>query len=299
MKCISRCTDETYVQHFADERHKFYLEFRCNRPCTNDIYCSKCSNKSPIASLQQSRKFNHRDVNEPIPDNSHIFGGKWYNEGVRKWGEPASDIIEFAIKYRKEAHEGLNLDKIPNTMVPIDIQLPIGIQLHIDTPLPIDIQLPIKRNITLDNTLPKSRRKPKIASEPIHGTLGFDSEPMPKAASVPMIKAASEPKPRVPRKKPLVTPYSTLISTNVTQLIHKEVSLPTHIETKLEEIDTNGYTIQYIKLVLFDANGISYFRDAVKNKLYKKIKDTIGGYIGRWNPNTDSIIDDIPDSDEE
>ena len=276
MKCISRCTDETYVQHFADERHKFYLEFRCNRPCTNDIYCSKCCNKSPIASLQQSRKFNHRDVNEPIPDNSHIFGGKWYNEGVRKWGEPPSDIIEFAIKYRKEAHEGLNLDKIPNTTLPID------------TPIPIDILLPIKPNVTSDNTLTKSRRKPKIASEP-----------MPKAASVPMIKAASEPKPRVPRKKPLVTPYSTLISTNVTQLIHKEVSLPTHIETKLEEIDTNGYTIQYIKLVLFDANGVSYFRDAAKNKLYKKIKDTIGSYIGRWNPNTDSIIDDIPDSDEE
>jgi hypothetical protein len=67
----------------------------------------------------------------------------------------------------------------------------------------------------------------------------------------------------------------------------------------MEEVDSSGYTIQYIKLTVFDANGTSYFRDAIKNKLYKKVKDKIGVYIGRWNPDTDSIITDIPDSDDE
>ena len=33
MLCLSRYTDDTYAQQFGDGRHKFYLEFRCNRPC--------------------------------------------------------------------------------------------------------------------------------------------------------------------------------------------------------------------------------------------------------------------------
>ena len=60
------------------------------------------------------------------------------------------------------------------------------------------------------------------------------------------------------------------------------------------ELDDNGYN-----------KGRLVFRfgeseESVKNKLYKKIKDkTIGPYIGRWNPDMDSIHTDIPDSDEE
>ena len=255
MLCISRYTDETYAQHFGNGRNKFYLEFRCNRPCSNnENHCTKCSNKSPLNKLQQSRKFNHGDVNEPIPDISHIYGGKWYNDSIKKWGAPPSEIIEFAIKYSNEAREGF---------APIELSVP----------------LPLKPSIVVSEpvVIPKKRGKPKVASE---------------------IADVSEPIKRVGRKKPLVTPYSTLIS-STPQLIHKEVSLPTHMESKMEEIDSSGYTIQYIKLTLFEANGVTYFRDATKNKLYKKVKDKIGGYIGRWNPDTDSIIADIPDSDEE
>jgi hypothetical protein len=256
MLCISRCTDETYAQHFGNGRNKFYLEFRCNRPCSNnERYCTKCCNKSPLNKLQQSRKFNHGDINEPIPDSSHIFGGKWYNDGAIKWGEPPSEIIEFAMKYSSEAREGFRT---------IDI--------------PIEIITPVKSK--KPKVAGAVRRKPKVATEP-------------SAA----ITDHSEPKKQV-RKKPAVTPYSTLVNTTP-HLVHKEVSLPTHIESKMEEVDSSGYSIEYIKLTVFDANGTSYFRDAIKNKLYKKVKDKIGVYVGRWNPDTDSIITDIPDSDEE
>ena len=103
----------------------------------------------------------------------------------------------------------------------------------------------------------------------------------------------------IQRKKAIDTPYSTLIS-STPQLVHKEVSLPTHIETKLEEVDIDGYKIEYVKLAVFEVGQATYFRDSVKNKLYKKIKERgIGAYIGRWNPDTDSIIADIPDSDNE
>ena len=120
MLCISRCTDETYAQHFGNGRNKFYLEFRCNRPCSNnEKYCTKCCNKSPLNNLQQSRKFNHGDINEPIPDSSHIFGGKWYNDGIRKWGAPPSEIIEFAIKYQNEAREGF---------APVELSVPLPLK---------------------------------------------------------------------------------------------------------------------------------------------------------------------------
>lgn len=258
MLCISRYTDDTYAQQFADGRHKFYLEFRCNRPCTNDIYCSKCTIKNPSAKVQHLRTFNHGDVGGPIPDSSHIFGGKWYNDGVRKWGAPSSEIIEFAVKYRNEACEGLSMTNIV-----------------------------LEPEVVIASVTPKKGRKPKVAV----AVAATGETTTVVAEDIPTI-------PRKPRKKPAVSPYSTLVNTT-SQLVHKEVSLPTHIETKLEEIDSSGYNIQYVKLGMFDANGTSYFRDAVKNKLYKKVKDKIGGYVGRWNPDTDSIIVDIPDSDDE
>jgi hypothetical protein len=280
MLCISRYTDETYAQHFGNGRNKFYLEFRCNRACSNnEKYCTKCCNKSPLNKLQQSRKFNHGDINEPIPDSSHIFGGKWYNDHVKKWGAPPSEIIEFAIKYSNEARQGFIPIEIPREIIPSLSVSTLSVPT-IKSKKP-KVSQPVLEQVTeLISVVPKKGKKPKVASE----------------SSITIIDN-SEPKKQV-RKKPAVTPYSTLISTTP-QLVHKEVSLPTHIESKIEEVDSSGYSIEYIKLTVFDANGTSYFRDAIKNKLYKKVKDKIGVYVGRWNPDTDSIIADIPDSDEE
>ena len=67
-----------------------------------------------------------------------------------------------------------------------------------------------------------------------------------------------------------------------------------------QEIESEGFSIEYIKLSVFEVGQATYFRDSSKNKLYKKIKEKgIGNYVGRWNPDTESIITDIPDSDEE
>ena len=299
MLCISRYTDETHAQHFGNGRNKFYLEFRCNRHCSNnEKYCTKCCNKSPNK-LQQSRKFNHGDVNEPIPDSSHIFGGKWYNIGVKKWGTPPSEIIEFAIKYSSDARQGFITIDIPSEIITLPplptiklkkpklaletVSAPVSetVSEPVSEPVSATVSEPVSEPVSeLIIVVPKKVRKPKVASE-----------------SSITLTDHSEPKKQV-RKKPAVTPYSTLVST-IPQLVHKEVSLPTHIESKMEEVDSSGYSIQYIKLTVFDANGVSYFKDATKNKLYKKVKDKIGVYIGRWNSDTDSIITDIPDSDDE
>lgn len=292
MLCISRYTDDTYAQQFGDGRHKFYLEFRCNRPCLKTMNtCAKCAEKS-FTTLQHSRKFNHGNVDESIPDISHIFGGKWYFDGVRKWGSPPSEIIEFAIQYQKEAR--------------INTTINDSIEIYKEETQSIPQEMPrAKTTQNLDETIPikpipiKPKRKPKVANDIINENVTQETIP-PKRTRKPKVAPdnLSEKKP-TPRKKIIDTPYSTLVS-STNQLVHKEVALPTHIESQLEQIDSEGYEIEYIQLSLFEANGTTYYRDSKKNKLYKKIKDKgIGPYIGRWNPDTDSIVSNIPDSDNE
>jgi hypothetical protein len=310
MLCISRYTDDTYAQQFGDGRHKFYLEFRCNRPCLKNMdCCAKCAEKSDTK-LQTSRKFDHGNVNEPIPDNSHIFGGKWYYEAAKKWSSPPSEIIEFALAYQKEARGEFVIEQ------PDYNELSKAKKQSSTQEMPR-----AKKVVTENGTVPitpvepvKRGRKPKVAPEiPETTTNDVPTEEVkpvkrtrkPKVAADPEVTtdatvAPPEPKKRAaPRKKAPDTAYSTLVS-STSQLVHKEVSLPTHIETKLEEIDIDGYKIEYVKLSVFEVGQATYFRDSVKNKLYKKIKEKgIGAYVGRWNPDTESIVTDIPDSDNE
>lgn len=295
MLCISRFTDDTYAQQFGDGRHKFYLEFRCNRPCLKGMECcAKCAEKSSTTVLQHSRKFNHGNVNEPIPDNSHIYGGKWYHDGVRKWGAPPSEIIEFAIQYQKEARGDFVIEEID-----YDELYKASKQSSVKEMARAKKQITEMTDASV--TVVKRSRKPKVAPESNTTNEGIEETPKkrsrkPKVAPEPNSTDVLEPKKRV---KTVNTPYSELVN-NTNKLVHKEVTLPTHIESKLEEIDSEGYTIEYIKLTLFEVNGTTYFRDSNKNKLYKKIKEkTIGQYVGRWNPDTDSIVTDIPDSDDE
>lgn len=306
MRCLSRYTDDTYAQQFGDGRHKFYLEFCCNRPILKGIdTCVKCAEKSASSTLQQSRKFNHGKVNEPIPDNSHIFGGKWYYEGVKKWGAPPSEIIEFAIQYQKEARgefivQDYNPDELDKSKKDsVSQEMPRAKQVKTDeNGEPIPVKRGRKPKVAPENTSSEPTTTPaETAKQPVKRTR------KPKVAADTPVNTDTEPvaapKKTAPRKKAEVTtPYTNLIS-NTPKLVTKEVVIPTHIESKLDKIDADGFQIEYIKLSVFEANGSTYLIDRKKNKLYKKIKERPGPYVGRWNPDTDAIITDIPDSDEE
>ena len=269
MLCISRYTDDTYAQQFGDGRHKFYLEFKCNRPCLKGMdCCAKCAEKSPSATLQHSRKFNHGNVNQPIPDNSHIYGGKWYFDGCRKWGAPPSEIIEFAIQYQKEARGDFIIEDSQNNELYKDEKQSITQEMprakKTETLNPDETPQPVKRgrkpkvapaesaetNTNETDKPVKRARKPKVAPETTTETITQPAEPKKKST---------------PRKKAIETPYSTLVNTT-NQMVHKEVSLPTHIETEIEQIDSEGFQIEYIKLSVFEVGQATYFRDSVKNK---------------------------------
>lgn len=58
--------------------------------------------------------------------------------------------------------------------------------------------------------------------------------------------------------------------------------------------------IEVVKIIVrsFHHNDTDYFRNAAKNKLYSVGKDKRPStYVGRWNPETESIDTEFPDSD--
>ena len=108
-------------------------------------------------------------------------------------------------------------------------------------------------------------------------------------------ESTQEPKKVKPRKKPTPMP-ATVMATHD----HKEAVIPTHVEKILEEFDTDDYMIEYVQLAPFEIGNTSYFRDSKKNKLYQKRKNTVvGSYVGRYDPYTEMIHTDVPDSDDE
>ena len=290
MLCISKYTDDTYAQYFGDRRHKFYLEFRCNQPCLKGTTCcTRCSVKSSTTKIQHSRKFNHGNVNEPIPDNSHIFGGKWYEDGLRKWGNPPSEIIEFAQQYQRKARNGLNDEDIKNAN-----------DVCCDTNNLVSQETNVDSNELINTPIKKKGRKPRVATSSSDTVSSTDtSSIISSATGVKVTKRTRKPRIASNTDVSIELSYKHLVnSTNM--MHHKEVTIPTHIETSLEELDTNDFNIEYVQISMIEINNTSYFIDRNKYKLYKKVKDKIiGQYIGRWNPDNDTINSDIPDSDDE
>ena len=120
---------------------------------------------------------------------------------------------------------------------------------------------PVERNV------PKKIRRPKMVSD---------------ASSVSSTSSV--------RKKP-----KAKVEKN--DMMSKEVVLPTHQEREQEEVDTEGFEVEVVRVSVFELNGVTYFRDSKKDKLYKRIKEkSVGDYVGRYDARTGTIFD-VPDSD--
>lgn len=332
-QCMSRVTYENFAQHFGNRRNKFYVEFRCIYPCyKNTDTCIKCLEKSQEYKKQDSHKFDHGKINEPITDNSHIYGGKWYHENVKKWGEPASEIIEFAIQYQKDARGKFIMDSLstkslskvddqttsseenmPKAKKTVSASNPLSISLsmltddhQVSTEAPAKkVRKPRKPSLIsstedvsaedVGKISKKKTRKPKPALEIVHPEETNSLSPSPSSSS---LSSSASSKKRASPKKKEASPYDSLIT--IDPVIYKEVTLPTHMEKTMEVFDMDQYEIEYVKVQPCMIGNVSYFKDNKKNKVYKKIKEKmIGEYIGRYDPYTDSIVTDIPDSDDE
>jgi len=147
----------------------------------------------------------------------------------------------------------------------------------------------------------KRIRKPKLVSS---AAKAHKEEPK---------EAPAEPKaevvlPKKIRRPKMVSDTSSVSSTSSVQrkpkakvektdMISKEVVLPTHQEREQEEVDTEGFEVEVVRVTVFELNGVTYFRDSKKEKLYKRIKEkSVGGYVGRYDARTGTIFE-VPDSD--
>lgn len=263
--CVARITDDAYTQKFGNGRNNFYIELRCHGTCVRDLdVCLRCLEKSETCKNQSSRKFNHGNVHEPIPDTSHIFGGKWYEEHVGKYGKPSEDVLQFALEHQRKARDGF-------------------------PPLPPVVLVPEATPPPAINPADKPAAKKRSKKLKI---LDAEEEKTEKAAVV------KEKKPARSKRTTQINPYSSLVQANNAP-VHKEVTIPSHLETNVEQFDTEGFRIEYVKLVPFEHGGVSYYYDKVKHKLYKGANKKVGDYAGRYDADREEIRTDIPDSDDE
>ncbi len=113
--------------------------------------------------------------------------------------------------------------------------------------------------------------------------------------STPMKKA-------VPRKK-AVAQVPVIASSNVVEqlnypVIQKISCDAKQIESTDEPICLMGVTRVAIRP--FTHNDVTYWRDAEREKIYRRMKDgRRGEYLGRWDSRLEQIVKDAPDSDAE
>jgi hypothetical protein len=285
MLCISRITDPSHARHFGDGVHKFYLEMRCPQPALlNQRICQKCTKIYAECKNQFCGLYDHGKVNEPVPDRSHMYGGKWYLEKVKEWGEPPREILALAIQYQENARQGVEIKESEPSMITEMSAAEPKKKGRAKAATAEDLKTGIAEDLK-----PAKRKTKKSAEE-------LQAEPKAEPTVEPKVEPKiAKPKIAKPKMaKPKVSPKQTSEVSN-----YKEVAIPTHMEKTMEEFDTDGFEFEYVSLVPFEVNETNYFRDRKKEKLYKNTKGSIGHYVGRWDPDMESIHTEVPDSDEE
>ena len=280
--CIARTTEETYAQKFGNGRNKFYIEFRCHGPCVRGLdVCLRCAEKAADCKIQTSRRFAHGNVNEPIPPESHLFGGRWYEEHVRTYGAPSDEVLQFALEHQRKARNGF--PALPVVTAPVT-----------PAPAPAPVKKPAKKyRVPMEGTEEKTGETSAVKAE-APAVKTKEEAPKPKKAATAKGSSHSSNS----SSKTVLNPYSSLIQSS-NQLVYKEVSIPTHLESSLEQFDTDGFQMEYVTLKPFEHGGSLYFYEGTKHKLYKNIKHKIGDYVGRYDSEREEIRTDIPDSDDE
>jgi len=255
-QCIGRIAKVSSIAHFGDGKHRFYIPYRCpNQSLAHSNCCSRCVDRG-TDKLQSSGKFDHGRITEPIPDHSHMYRGKWYDDGCRTWGLPSAETVQLAEEQHRVTH-------------PLEPTTALTTALTtVTAPIPIKIA-------------PLRRRKPDC---PVKNTVVTDT-------TVVTTVTPNEKQQKSRAKK------ATMPSIALPAAI--EHITATHVEKDMEEVYIDDYEVEHVKLSPFEHNDTMYYREPTKNKLFEYIKGGFGAYIGRYDPYSDCIRNDIPDSDAE
>ena len=284
MQCLGRIAKVDGILHFADGRQRFYLPYRCTNMCLPDSNCcSRCTGRT-ADKIQSSGKYDHGLCNGAIPDHSHMYGGAWYHAKYAKLS------LSPMIRKQVNDHYAAYMMTIPEDLS----EDPIAVDPIAEDPIAEALsEAPI---VALQNEIVTPKRRGK--NKPII----IDTEPVVHPQKRKSALKSQALKSQALKSQALKS--QALKSQALKSQASKPVEAPvhiqaTHIERDTEEIFADDYEIEYIKLFPFDHDGASYLREPTKNKLFQKQSKGVGDYIGRYDPYTETIRTDIPDSDED
>jgi hypothetical protein len=323
-RCMNRLAPEKHAQLFGDGVHRFFLEERCtDRKMDGSPICLKCSAVN-TSKKQYARTFPRGLINEPIPPDVHLFDSPWYHLNLEKWGAPSARVTLHALEFQQKARiislvpskvqDPLSDKEMPKkaagTDVPKTRKPRVAKKVEMESSaekVETEVKETEVKETEVKETEVKKTRKPRTKiPEPV-----MPMEPVPACnpSVLSLFQKEEEEKDSPPVKKTPVkrkapvkekkeSPYDKLV--HPLPVTHKDSCIPTHLEQSIEEQSLSDYETEDVLLSIFILDNVVYFRDSKKNKLYRRIKEkTIGPYIGRYEPSTDSIMTDIPDSDDE
>lgn len=102
MFCKARLTKGASRIRIGTSKRYALKVYVCSNPSEDDL-CCECKKKSRSAQKQNSRL--HGLLTEPIPSDSHIYGGTWYMEQARRFGDPPAAWIASAQQHQSIAEQ--------------------------------------------------------------------------------------------------------------------------------------------------------------------------------------------------
>lgn len=106
-------------------------------------------------------------------------------------------------------------------------------------------------------------------------------------------------KPKQPRKANVIKNATEAVLTSMPAVTHAPVNAPI-VEARLIEQMTmpiKVHEVLTVKVRKIRCEGKDYYFDSVSGKVYAALVDGVGPYKGRYNPETESLSKDFPDSD--
>ena len=277
-RCLGRIIrrNKEAIAYFPN-KSRFYLESRCSYTVSEGEICNRCLAWKENGINKKDVYGNHFGlVTEPLPKDCHIFESEWYTSKVKEYGYPSEFEMARAKQSQKEAMEGVEVKEVANPPVAGTVKPKKSIKKE-------EVQKPEVAVVVQEQPKPGKRRPKKTVEEAA-------AAPLPVPAATPIVAGEEQPKPKRQYKK------KAAVAATVAPVVQSKVEVEA-VEGKPFETE-----VEIVKIVVkpFQHNDTLYFRDSIKNKLYSVGKDKRPSqYVGRWDPDLETINTDFPDSDVE
>jgi hypothetical protein len=268
--CTKRITSPKLLMRFGDGKHRFFLESVCGETCEDtEEWCEECRTLPVQMVNQDVTTYPHGNVDGPYTPNSKIYGSPYYMKNVKVYGEPLAEDLAFAMEAQKRARAGRRTKQLKDLTEEFMDQVktkqkPLGKQAKADV---------------------------KVAAAGGGGAVHDEQQTAPKQKGKQGTRKLKTQQTVLPPSQNVLA----VLGAHTEQVIQ---SVPAGV--KVETTDTPMEVMEVIQVVLrpFTHNNVKYWRDSVREKLYRRTADgKRGEYVGRWDSDALELVRDAPDSD--